>query len=102
MKGFFFLLTNSILLLGPGDHFDFIFPGKRRKMAAPQTNTKDARAEKRRRRTDRDEGKDRKIIIDPAHAFPYYEKPLLRFYSPFFSFCRSLCLKKSIGEPRKA
>jgi hypothetical protein len=46
MKGFFFLLTNSILLLGPGDHFDFIFPGKRQKMAAPQTNTKDARAEK--------------------------------------------------------
>jgi hypothetical protein len=95
MKGFFFLLTNSILLLGPGDHFDFIFPGIRQKMAAPQTNTKDARAEKRRRRTDRDEGKDRKIIIDPAHAFPYYEKPLLRFFSPFFSLFVAPCASKN-------
>lgn len=88
---FFFPLTNSILLLGPGDHFDFIFPGKRRKMAAPQTNTKDARAEKRRRRTDRDEGKDYNWS---SSCLPLLRKASLAFFLSFFLFLSLLVPQK--------
>jgi len=90
MKVFF--LTNSILLLGPRDHFDFIFLENRKNgLLLKQTQ--------KMRGLRGDDGQRRgKIIIDPAHAFPYYEKPLLRFS---FSFRRSFT-QKSIGEHRKA
>jgi hypothetical protein len=81
----------NIAFMGPRDpffYFIFLENGAKKWLFTKQTQK--MRESERRRRTE----KRRKIIIDPAHAFPYYEKPLLRSFF-FFAFCRSLPSSKN-------
>lgn len=92
----FFFPDKFNIAFGAGGPFWFHFSWKTPKNGCSSNKHKRCEGwERGRRRTDRDEGKDRKIIIDPAHAFPYYEKPLLRFFSPFFSLFVAPCASKN-------